>query len=107
VNVEIHKGDYDTPGPCWIPRVLTENGVIALYGPGTPLKPSIRCKCGEVCNIALHHVHADGRVTRSFYHAEFREWEENGKKYTHEPGCGWHVFLKLLDYNLGEFPPVP
>jgi len=46
-------------------------------------------------------------VTASFYHAEFAEWSEGGRTYRHEPGCGWHVFLKLKVYDQGEFPPVP
>jgi len=99
MDVEIPKGDFDTPGPCWI--------VLAEHGSDKPLKPRIKCKCGQICNIGLHHVHADGRVTASFYHAEFAEWQEGGKTYRHQPGCGWHVFLKLKDYDLGEFPPQP
>lgn len=99
MNVEIPRGDVDTPGPCWLKFTSSTDG--------TPLKPRIKCKCGKICNISLHHVHADGTVTASFYHAEFREWTEGGKKYTHEPGCGWHVHLKLKDYDGGDFPPTP
>lgn len=98
-DVEIPKGDFDTPGPCWIPMTRSDTGA--------PIKPRIKCECGKVCNIGLHHVHADGRVTASFYHAQFSEWQEGGRTYRHEPGCGWHVFLKLKDYDLGEFPPQP
>lgn len=57
---------------------------------GRDLKPVIRCNCGEIMGIGDHHVHPDGRVTASFYDRD---------------GCGWHVFLKLLDYALGDFPP--
>ena len=107
MDIEIPRGDYDSPAPCWIPRVLSANGIIRTSGPGRALKPSIKCECGHICNIGLHHVHADGRVMASFYHAKFSSWTEGGKTYTHEPGCGWHVFLKLLDYDLGDFPPQP
>lgn len=69
------------------------------HGTGTPLKPLIRCNCGWFCGIGLHHVHADGRVTASFFHTKDGP---NGDK---ERGCEWHVFLKLLDYNGGDFPP--
>ncbi len=98
MDVEIPKGDFDAAAPCWIPI----KGMQDQW-----LKPLIKCNCGKVCNIGLHHVHADGRVTASFYHAEYREWTEGGKTYSHEPGCGWHVFLKLKDYDLGNFPGVP
>lgn len=94
---EIPKGDFDSAAPCWI-------GVSA---DGKPCKPLIKCKCGKICGIGLHHVHADGRVTASFYHSEATEFVDGGKTYRHEPGCGWHVFLKLLDYDRGEFPRVP
>lgn len=97
MNVEIPKGDHETPAPCWIP----------VSCGGKPCKPLIKCKCGKICGIGLHHVHADGRVTASFYHSEASEFVDNGRTYRHEPGCGWHVFLKLLDYDRGEFPPVP
>lgn len=72
---------------------------------GKHLKPLIKCNCGEVVGIGLHHVHADGTVTASFYHAEAPEFQHNGKTYSHPPGCGWHVHLKLKDYALGDFPP--
>ena len=102
----IPKGDYDSPAPCWIPfRLLADGRVLSGEGEGTPIKPRIKCACGKVCNIGLHHVHEDGRVTASFYDSPAREFVENGRKYRHEPGCGWHVHLKLLDYRDGEFPP--
>ncbi len=39
-----------------------------------PLKPCIRCNCGMLCGIGLHHVHADGTVTASFYHKKGQEY---------------------------------
>jgi hypothetical protein len=67
------------------------------------LKPVIRCNCGNFCGIGLHHVHPDGTVTASFYH-------KKGTNYAigeSEEGCEWHVWLKLLDYDGGEFLPTP
>jgi hypothetical protein len=75
------KGDRSDQAPCWIPVIDDK---------GNKLKPVIVCKCGKPCGIGLHHVHSDGKVTASFYH---------------EDGCGWHVFIKLLDYDRGEFLP--
>jgi hypothetical protein len=89
---------YDkTTAPGWFPtrRYQTEE----------PLKPLIRCKCGITTGIGLHHVHADGRVTNSFYDSKATEFTHKGKKYHHPPGCGWHVFIKLADYDQGDFPP--
>lgn len=90
-----------TPGkPGWQP--------LRAYGSGNPVKPLIRCNCGEFSGIGLHHVHADGRVTASFWHAtaaELAAMGEGGKRFN--PGCGWHVHLKLLDYDQGDFPPEP
>lgn len=89
-NINIPQGFFDDetdPKPCWISIVTGEARI--------PCKPAIRCQCGEVTNIALHHVHADGRVTNSFYHT-------NGNP------CGWHVFLFLDGYRekVGiDFPP--
>lgn len=86
MNVEIPKINKERNNyPCWVSVRSTK---------GERLKPTILCKCGVYCGIGLHHVHADGRVTASFYH-------EKGQN----NGCGWHVFLKLLDYNWGEYPP--
>ena len=68
---------------------------------GKTLKPVIRCNCGQWSGIGLHHVHADGTVTASFYH-------KKGTNYAigEDPnGCEWHVWLKLLDYDGGDFPP--
>lgn len=68
---------------------------------GKVLKPVIRCMCGSVSGIGLHHVHADGRVTNSYYHKRGTNLAigEDPK------GCEWHVWLKLKDYHHGEFPP--
>lgn len=74
-------------------------------GSYTTLKPLIRCKCGMMTGIALHHVHADGKVTASFYDNKEDSFTHKGKTYKHEPGCGWHVFLKLDGYDQGEFLP--
>ena len=59
---------------------------------GEKLKPVIRCNCGKLCGIGLHHVHASGYITRSFFE---------------QSGCGWHVWLKLEGYTGGDFPPEP
>lgn len=95
--IEIPKISYDEPGPGWIPVTWESK----------PDKPVIKCKCGAVCGIGLHHVHADGTVTRSFFHSTEAKFVENGVEYHHTPGCGWHVWLKLKDYDQGDFPPVP
>ncbi len=68
---------------------------------GKPLKPVIRCNCGKFCGIGLHHVHADGTVTASFYHKKGTDFATGESP----EGCEWHVFLKLKDYDQGEFPP--
>lgn len=99
MDAEIPKGDFDSPGPCWISTTRSDTGA--------PCKPLIKCQCGKVTGIGLHHVHADGRVTASFFHSEASEFTEGGVTYKHQPGCGWHVFLKLKDYDQGEFPPRP
>ena len=86
--VHIPRGYFndDDPSPCWIAVVGGEDR--------HPIKPVIRCKCGIVCSIGLHHVHADGRVTNSFLHDK-----------PAPEACGWHVFL-FLDGWIGlEFPP--
>lgn len=93
MNIEIPEIDWDDPGPGWIP--------IVEAGTHKPLKPVIKCQCGVWCGIGLHHVHADGTVTASFYHAH----SSTGLKYSSPDGCGWHVFLKLKNYTKGEFPP--
>ena len=89
--------DWDAPGPGWLGT--TDQS-------GKHLKPVIKCKCGQFCGIALHHVHSDGRVTASFFHSK-DPFTHKGKHYAGDPtGCGWHVFLQLADYgDRGEFPP--
>ena len=83
---------YDaTIAPAWLPIEDTA---------GQPLKPIIRCRCGALCNIRLHHVHADGRVTASFLHAA-------GGATPAQQQCGWHEFLELEGYDGPEFPPRP
>ena len=57
---------------------------------GKLLKPTIRCNCGQWSGIGLHHVHADGRVTQSFFHATKAQHPMGD-----DSGCGWHVFLIL------------
>ena len=86
--------DYPVVGkPCWSP--------VKEYGTDKPLKPLIRCNCGNWSGIGLHHVHADGTVTASFYH-------KKGTVFPEDPdGCEWHVHLKLLNYDQGDFPPEP
>ena len=98
MTTDIPKGRMaeDDPKPCWIPVQNSD---------GKQLKPVIRCNCGELCGIGLHHVHGDGTVTASFYHSEAESFVDNGKVYGHRPGCGWHVWLKLQDYDCGDFPP--
>lgn len=95
MSTEIPKGNNDhehdgQPGhPAWFPVCDLE---------GKSCKPLIRCNCGKLTGIGLHHVHADGSVTASFYH-------KKGTVYPEDPeGCEWHVHLKLLDYNEGDFP---
>jgi hypothetical protein len=93
MDIEIPKGDYDAPAPCWL----------AVQYEGKPCKPLIKCQCGHISGIGLHHVHADGRVTASFFH-DVNPHPDIGYL---GGGCGWHVFLKLKDYDLGDFPPNP
>jgi hypothetical protein len=56
-----------------------------------PLRPLIKCQCGALMNIPLHHVYADGRIFASLLHQD--------------SACGWHVFGWMLDYHGGEHPP--
>lgn len=62
-------------------------------------KPLIRCNCGRFCGIGLHHVHADGTVTASFYHKRGTHFARGESP----DGCEWHVHLKLMDYDGGDF----
>jgi len=107
--VEIPKcNDAMNNFPCWCSVVTQVNYKEVEKGKRNgryiepiykSIKPSIICKCGVHCGINLHHVHSDGRVTASFYHKRTSEQPKTHK------GCGWHVFLKLLDYDKGDFPP--
>lgn len=99
--VTIPKLDYE--GSVWADYpVVGKPGWIPTQGQdGKPRKPLIRCNCGSISGIGLHHVHADGRVTASFYH-------KRGNTYPEDPkGCEWHVYLKLSDWIGEEFPPEP
>ncbi len=97
MNIEIPKydhtkGEYEDQAPCWIS--------VTAYGTGKKVKPQIVCKCGEITGIGLHHVHADGKVTASFFH------KNKGGAHTNDnQGCQWHVFLQLKNYSDGEFKP--
>lgn len=95
-TIEIPKlaegDDWYAKSPAWAPVVSPE---------GESRKPLIRCNCGVWSGIGLHHVHPDGTVTASFYH-------KKGDNYSigeSPDGCEWHVWIKLKDYNLGEFLP--
>lgn len=89
----IREGDeWDAKSPGWA-SVQDTNG--------KQLKPVIRCNCGQWSGIGLHHVHADGTVTASFFHATTAQHPQGSSD-----GCGWHEYIKLTDYNDGDFPPV-
>jgi hypothetical protein len=83
---------WDTANsPAWLQPQRTD---------GEKLKPIIRCNCGQWVGIGLHHVHADGTVTASFFHSKgtnFAIGEDPN-------GCGWHVFVKLIGWAGGDFP---
>src|SRR5277367_3528818 len=83
--------DWCAKSPGWAP---------STDGEGTKLKPIIRCNCGQWSGIRLHHVHADGTVTASFFHATKAQHPQGD-----DSGCGWHEFIKLADYSDGDFPP--
>ena len=92
--VEIPKaaeGDYkNSPNsPVWYPTIRD----------GKPAKPIIRCNCGLFIGMALHHVFPDGQVRASFFHSR----GTNSTIGEDPRGCGWHVYLKLKDYDRGEF----
>lgn len=92
-----------------IPEITNFEGNLCIAGQpgwyqatqdGNLLKPTIRCNCGMLCGIRLHHVHADGTVTASFYHSKGTNYAIGES----DEGCGWHVFLKLAGYKGGDFP---
>jgi len=88
------RSDDDTK-PGWISVVDQQ---------GNKQRPVIRCQCGAHIGLANHHVHADGTVTASFFDTN-QPFQWKGQTVHNPNGCGWHVFLKLLDYDGGEFPP--
>jgi hypothetical protein len=89
-GVKIPKGSYDDPvAPAWLPTQDKD---------GAPGKPIIRCACGRLAGIGAHHVHADGRVTASFFHPT-SGWGSEGT------GCGFHEFLELDGYDGPEWVP--
>jgi len=82
--MKIPKGSFEdkTIKPAW---VLED---------GAARKPFIRCACGWLFTLRLHHVHADGRVTASFLHPP-----------DDSLSCGFHEFLELDGWDGGEFLP--
>lgn len=76
---------------------LDRHGPILLILKIKRVRPHILCKCGEHTNIGNHHIHADGTITASYYH-----YRADRPK---NPGCGWHVYLKMIDWNGGELLP--
>jgi hypothetical protein len=78
--------------PAWLQPQRTD---------GEKLKPIIRCNCGHWCELGLHHVHADGTVTASFFHSKGTNYEIGESL----EGCSWHVWIKLTGWTGGEFPP--
>lgn len=97
---KIEDGDFDQRpnSPGWLQPVSKRED-----GSWEKLKPIIRCNCGMLCGIGLHHVHADGTVTASFYHK--KGTNTAAPNYEDPNGCEWHVYLKLKDYDGGDFPP--
>lgn len=102
----------DANNPVMIPKLVGDDKTTApgwfacrQFQTETKMKPLIRCKCGSLTGIELHHVHADGRVTASFFDNKEPTFVHKGKTYSHPPGCGWHVYIRLADYDEGEFPP--
>jgi len=90
-KMDIPKGDNNSSGPCWIPHIWE----------GRICRPIIVCACGQRNTAAAHHIHADGRVTASYYHAK----EPIPSQGWAGGGCGFHEFIRLMDYDQGEFPP--
>lgn len=92
--MRIPKGSYDDESiaPAWL-EIQDHHG--------NPAKPILRCACGRLAGLGLHHVHADGRVTASFYHP-VEGWAGETT-----PGCGFHEYVELDGYAGGEWPPKP
>jgi hypothetical protein len=96
--MRIPKSNYDDAvAPAWLPIRSTA---------GEPLKPLIRCRCGQLCGIRLHSVNVKGEVRASFLH----QWPDVPPE---RQGCGWHEFIELdgyetdPDYAGKDFPPQP
>jgi hypothetical protein len=88
-------GDDKGSGPGWF---------TCTDGQGNKLKPLVRCKCGKTSGIGLHHVHADGTVTASYFDATAEQLAKMPDDKRLAPGCGWHVYLKLQNFDQGDFP---
>lgn len=90
VSESVYK-DFPVVGkPGWFPVTDTS---------GKTLKPLIRCNCGHVSGIGLHHVHPNGTITNSFFH-------KRGNVYPEDPnGCNWHVWLKLANWSGEDIGP--
>lgn len=88
-------------GSVWadFPVVGKPGWIRSTDSSGAQVKPLIRCNCGSISGIGLHHVHADGTITASFYHKRGNIYPED------KDGCEWHVFLKLADWDGGDIPP--
>ena len=103
--IEISHYDWATPSVGWHDKNICLSDSPAWEQPvtqdGLLCRPIIRCNCGRWCGIGGHHVHVDGTITASFFHAH----SSTGLKWSSEDGCGWHVFLKLKGYSGGEFTP--
>jgi len=85
--------DHTTPGPGWLSVRSSD---------GRPLKPLIKCRCGQIMGIRLHSVSAAGEVRASFYHPEtpgVAGCADNA------PGCGFHELLELDGYDGPAFGP--
>lgn len=76
-------------GPGWSPSYK-----IGPDGERIKLKPLTRCICGCWSGIGLHSVSEDGTVMASYF-----DQDQPGQR----TGCGWHVFIKLADYDQGAF----
>lgn len=88
------EGDIWTDYP-----VVGKPGWFAITKSGRVAKPLIRCNCGCVTGIGLHHVHPDGTITASF-------WHKRGTTPPEDPnGCEWHVWLKLENWSGEDIPP--
>lgn len=94
----IDEANHEKPGPGWYAMRDTD---------GNWVKPLIKCQCGNLTGIDLHHVHADGTVTASFWHAKTWTHPHSGRVINDENACEWHVNIRLADYFCGEFLPEP